>query len=474
MKEFLTPYKKRIIIFILAVLILTAILDKQLAAGFLLVVFLCLITFLIISKLGIKDKNLYIVFFIAFLIHLVAVFFIYYTGFRPFGGGADYEMYNQTGIEISQRFGQGNFSLEGLHISHLFPILIGFIYLFFFPGMLVGQMFSVWLASLSVLFVYLLSLEINTSKRSALLISLITCFYPSYVYFGSLLLKDSLVIPLTLFSFLLIIKIIKEFSLKLFGLFFIVLTFLIHLRFYIGYPILFVFILCWFLISSLNLKKRVIYGLIFVIILGFSPQISGYGYYGLNSIIHYFNKDVITVYREETYIVTPLETSVALEATESTQKDAELIKPVKDKLSKEFAQEFREDSGESFAINSSFQTKTDFSKLSNFVIEYAKSFIYTLLGPLPWQIKNFRQSFSLFETIPWYLLIFVFLFSFVKSFKQQGLAVFKKYKLALPLLIFALLGLGVISLFITNFGTILRVRITSLIAILSLMSLEKT
>ena len=438
MKKYLISYKNKIILFILIGLGLISFLDKALAIGLLLVFFLTLITFLILLKIGIKDKELYLILLIALLIHLVVVSFIYYTEFKPFGGGADYDGYNQTAIEIAQRFKQGNFSLEGIHFVNYFPLLIGIIYTFTLPEMIVGQLFTVWLAAISILFVYLIVLELSFSKKWAFLIGLIVCIYPSYLYFGSLLLKDTLIIPLVLSALFLFIKMMKNFSWKNFFIFYIILTCLIHLRFYIGYALLFSFILCWFLISTLNLKKRVIYGIVIILLLGFSPQFLSYGYYGTKIFKAYLNPETITVYREVVYVPSGSASSGSA----------------------------------SSGIGSSFVVKTGFEKPSNFVIKYLESFTYSLLGPFPWQIRYRRQLFALFEIIPWYFLFFIFIFGIIGSIRRKGfLKTLKFYKFAMPLLVFAVLSLGALSLFITNFGIITRIRIPSFIALLCLMSL---
>lgn len=436
-------YKNKIILFILIALGLISFLDKALAVGLLLVLFLCLITFLILLKIGIKDKELYLIFLIALLIHLAAALFIYYTEFQPFGGGADYDGYNKTAIEIAQRFKQGNFSLQGLHFKHYFALVIGIIYTLALPEMIVGQLFTVWLTAISVLFAYLIIREINGSKKWAFLIGLIVCIYPSYLYFGSLLLKDTLVVPLVLSALFLFIKMLKNFSWKNFLIFYIILTCSIHFRFYIGYALLFSFIFCWFLVSTLNLKKRVIYGIVIVFLLGFSSQVLGYGYYGAKTLKTYLKPETIIIYREVVYAPSASATSSSASSTASS------------------------------GIGSSFVVKTGFEKPSNFVINYSKSFIYSLLGPFPWQIRYQRQLFALLETIPWYFLLFILVFGIVGSVKRKGiLKTIKHYQFAIPLLMFAIISLGALSLFITNFGIITRIRIPSFIALLCLMPIS--
>ena len=272
----------------------------NLLVGLLFVSLLTVITFFIILKAGVGCKELYSLFLIVILIHTGAVLFIYYSGFH-FGGGADFEGYNQTAIEIAQRFSRGIFSLQGISLLHYFPVLIGLIYAITLPQMIIGQLFTVWLAAFSIMLLYFTVLEIGGSKKVAFLTGLIVSFYPSYLYFGSLLLKDTVVIPLVLAGILLSIKMLKNFTWLKFLLFFIILTGAIHFRFYVGFALMFSFIISWFLISSFKIKEKVIYGVTIIFLLGFSPQLLGGGYYGLKSFQNFLNPERITFYREVAY-----------------------------------------------------------------------------------------------------------------------------------------------------------------------------
>ena len=205
-------------------LIIVAILDKALAMGLILLIVLMCFTFWIIKKLGLSNKHLVTLLLIALVIHLIAVLFIYYTDFQPFGGGyGGYEKAHIIAVSLSENIRQGDFSFDdvpyykiGKYPYNHFPIIISIIYLVTMPEMIVGQMFLVWLSVLTALFAYLIIIEIGGSKKWAVVTSLIISAYPSYIFYSSLLLKDSLVIPLTLLGMLLCLKLIKDFSWKKF------------------------------------------------------------------------------------------------------------------------------------------------------------------------------------------------------------------------------------------------------------------
>ncbi len=546
--------KKNLIISVLIILLTIGYFNLALAVGLSLIIFLSALTFLILHLIGLRDEKLKKLFLIAFLIHLLAVLFIHYTNFQPFGGGADYESYHNTAVQVSQRFEAGNFSLEGLRFSHYFALIIGIIYVFTLPEMIVGQLLTVWLAAMSVLFIYLIVFEISGSKKWAFLVGLVAIIYPSYIYFGSVLLKDTLVIPLALLGILITIKILKNFDWKYFLLFFLITTAIIHFRFYIGYALVGSFIISWFIASTFSIKKRVIYGLIMVFLLGFSPYFLSYGYYGIKPLQYYLKPDVIKVYREVVYappappssptkepeavivVATPNPSSITnptptqnespdqcqsatpsqsltlkdktsssvvstkqVEATTPTKSSSptsssasttptksssptsiifsqsfvtnnkDLIEPVQclDQLAvdKPYApitpaeqKQIVKESGK----GSTFVVKTGLEKPSSFLVNSSVSFIQSLLGPFPWQIKYKRHLFSLAETIPWY-----FLFIFVSLGVYQMIK--RRYRFALPLLIFSIMALGALSLFINNYGIIVRIRIPSFLALLCLV-----
>ena len=431
-------YQKFLISVLITVFFLgiIALFDKSLAAGILLIICLTIITFLILYKAGIREKILFLLFLIALFIHLIAVLFIHYAHFQPFSGGeGDYVVYQQQAQEIAQRVHQGNFSLQGLSIGHYYPVIIGYIYAFTLPEMIIGQLFGVWLAVLSVLLTYLIVLEISSSKKWAFLIGLLVSFYPSYLFYGSLLLKDSLVAPLALAGLLLTLKLIKNFSWRNFAVFFVILTSLIHFRFYLGYVLLFTFIFCWLILSQLNLRKRFLYAIIIIPILGFSPQISGYGYYGIYTIENFLNPQTITFYREVAYAPPAQPPPVQSPPVQSPPPGT----------------------GSSIVVETGFDNPLKFLKNS------FKSFVYVTLGPFPWQMRYPRHFLALFETIPWYFLLFFI----IKGAKVS----IKKFRIAIPLIIFSFGVFVILALFLSNFGIVTRIRIPAFISLLCLIPL---
>ncbi len=419
------------------ILIASFFFDKGLAIGLGLLIILSGITFLTLNKLGFKDRKVYLLFLIVLAIHLGTTLFMHYADFQPFSGHAgDYLMYQKSAVEFSQEFKQGNFSLKSIvskhpdiYINNYYPTIVGAIYTLTLPEKIIGLMLNVWLVALSVILVYLIILELGDPpspeasarrRKNALIIGLIIAVYPSYVFNTGLLLKDAIEIFFVFLGLLFLIKTIKKFSWQNFLVLYLSIICVTHFRFYIGYALIAAFILSWFLFASMDFKKRMIYGVIFIIILGFIPQIAyNQGYYGIDSFKTYLNSNKINFYRHTVYNPIYYDSSTT-------------------------------------GLDSSFEIEKN-------PLGYAKSFVYVFLGPFPWQIKNLRQSLALIETVPWYLLLFFVVEGIIVLFKNR-------IKEAVPLLFFSILVMIVIAIFDTNFGLIVRIRIPAFISLLCIAS----
>lgn len=435
----LTNYEKILLFLVIFIIVLGLIsyLDSVLAVGIIFCIFLTVLAFLFFQRANIDNKKrIYLLFGIAFLIHILFVLFVYYSNFYPFSGGWDAVAYNIKAQEINRRLHQGNFSVGGeelpplVEASNHYPVLIGYIYAFTVPSPLMGQLFNAWLVALIIVLSYLIVMEIGGGERGAFFVGLAVILYPSLLFNGSLLLKESLVVLFALISLLLTIKLIKKFNWKLFFVLYLAFIGATHLRFFLGYAVMFAFIICWFLFGSLEFKKRIRYSLIIIPILGFIPLFttSG-GYWGINAFKEYLNVPTITYYREIIY-----ERKIVYEPQQPS-------KPVV------------------VGPGSTFTVKTGLNNIFEFGKNSSISFIYALLGPFPWQIRYKRHLYTLLEIIPWYILFLFIVRGVIKIYK-------KNYKITSPLLLFSLIFLGGLAIFINNFGYLTRVRIPAFIALL--------
>jgi len=411
-----------------------------LLAGLLLVFVLMCATFIVLKSLKLFSKELKAVMLLMFFLHLAVVLCIYLTGFNPFPGGADYVGYNHDAIIIAQRVRSMNFNISDMGLLHYYPLIIGYVYAFSVPDMVVGQMFMIWIAVLCAVFLYFLALELGCSKKGAFWVCVACSLYPSFLYFGSLLLKDGLIVLLVLAGLLLAVKILKKYSGIQFLIFFAILTALMHFRFYIGFALMFSFIISWFLAANQKLFKKVLLGLGLILLIGFSPQIAGLGYYGQQAFKDFLNIGSITNYREKAYVP-------------------------------ESYYEPGGSGGPSLSGNdSSFVVSVNSGNKFRFIMNYGTSYVYSFLGPFPWQLKFKKHLMFLFETIPWYFLLIVSFYGICRKIKKTSLAEFlRENKFFLPILIFSAFAFGALSLFINNFGIIARIRMPIFISMFSLL-----
>lgn len=413
--------------------------SEGLGFGFLFLFFLLYLTIAVLKKFGGEHKKaLTVLFLIVILTHLAAALFFHYAQFYPFGGGeGDQRLYHQAALNISEDFRSGNFSLKDIQsnieeqfLTQSYPVLIAALYTVGVPDPIIPKIFNVWLSAISILLVYLIALQIGASKKGALFAGLLANVYPSYLYFGSLLLREALVATLVLTSLLLIISAVKKFSWKGFALFYFTSFVLIHFRFYIGFAILYFFVFAFLLLSTLDWQKKLRYGPIVIILLGFVPQLLGHGYYAFETMSHYLQPEQITLYREHAY--TSLNLTLSPDAV--------------------------------VASGSTVIVKAGFENPFTFISNYIKSFTFVFLGPLPWHIKYSRHLFAIVETMSWYLLLFFIAKGIIRSSK--------KYRIILTTVLLSIAMLGVIGLFIDNFGIYMRIRMPAFLVLLSLVSLQ--
>lgn len=434
------------ILLLLVFLFLVFTPDKVLASGMFFILLLMAGTILFIVKFYRQDKRLLYLAILVLLIRLAVVFFAHYSNSPLFEGGGDFIVYDQQGHQIAdmmrQNFSLRNFDMNyyiksGIGLGHYYPVIVGFIYRFAAPDMFVGQLFNAWLSVICAILIYFLVLELGGSQKSGFWTGFLSTLYPSYLYYGSLLLKETLFITLCLFGLLLSLRLLKNFKWRFFCVFYLVLVCLVNLRFYVAYALIFSFIICWFLFAKTSKRNKIFLGLIITLLFGFIPQISGYGYMGINTIEQYINPKMINFYRQEAY---------NLSAQSQPNQSQQLFEKASDNAPP--------------GSRSSISMGLNFHNPLQFTWTILKSIVYVILGPFPWQIKSLKQAYVLAETIPWYFLLYFIIKGAIKSVKKD--------KTAFSIILFSLIVFGVLSLFLGNFGIVTRIRMPAFISLLCL------
>ncbi|MBI2642071.1 MAG: hypothetical protein HYW96_00660 [Candidatus Wildermuthbacteria bacterium] len=429
--------------------------------------FLTLATVFFLLKFGVKRKEVYALFFIVLVVYLASATFIYATQFYPLGGGqGDQHFYHTAAVLISQDFWQGDFSLESIrHNLYLeyspnwYPVLIAAVYFITVPNVIVGAMVNVWFVALSALLLYALVVHLGASRKWAFLVGLSPILYPSYLYWGSILLRESLVVVLALASVLLMLKLQKRFSFASFFLFYCALGLLIYFRFYIGFAVLFVFVFSWFFLFYLEGKKKLVYGLFAIPLLGFLPQISGHGYYGSTEILHYVKPSTIVTYREFTpgtswHPDTRSEPATQVPVTQAPKVPESLPASPAPVPSVVPPPEVR-NPGSTFVLDVGVDNPVTFIK------NYLTSFSFMALGPFPWHIRYARQLLVLVETIPWWVTVFFIVKGAIRSRSR--------WRDMLPIFLVSMGILAEIALILNTYGTYMRIRMPAFILLFTLL-----
>ena len=191
------------------------------------------------------------------------------------------------------------------------------------------------------------------------------------------------------------------------------------------------------------------------ILMGFLPQIStaggwGTGYFGITNFTSFLNPNMITYYREIVYAPKISEIPEPVLESGAEKIETKIVKPIS--LKKTGTGDGEESST---IIKTGLENPITFSK--NIIL----SFVFSLIGPYPWQLKKITHIFLLPEIIPWYFILFFIIKGIVENIK-------KEYKVMLPLLFFSILVIGSLCLFMTNFGITTRIRMPAVLALLCL------
>lgn len=253
--------------------------------------------------------------------------------------------------------------------------------------------------------VYKISQFLNINVRAAKLALLLTAFWPSFLIFNSLNMRDTLIIFISVDLVLRFLKHSEKGNFLMFLFMMIELLALIVLR--TQNILIYVIVLTSYIIYTRVFRKNIFY--IFkplpLLIVGVSIITLFYVSQYFDGLLRYLNVET----------------------------------------------QWRATGGSAYLVNQNYQTWLD-------VLKWAPiRFIYFCFGPFPWQVKNGFLLLAFFESI--FFLIF-----FLMTFRL--LFVGTKFNVSPPivfLLLFAILGLAANSLIDSNYGTAIRHKMNYII-----------
>lgn len=395
---------------------------------------------------------------ISLFLHLAAAVFIYSARVYPFGGGeGDQLFYHRAALQISENFREGDFSLSHIKeelakesMDQSYPVFVALFYTITGPNKIVGQFVSLGFFLLSLVALYFVMKELGIAETWRFRVGIIASLYPSYLYFSSMLLKESMVVFLFLLALLFSLKLMKNFSWKLITLLFIVFFLLFHFRFYVGAAALGGIVVSFLFSQSLTLKKKIAYGFILLAIIGFLPFLAGKGYFGISEVRSFLEPSRLADYGQRVGDAPSPHTSL-FSLSEAFKNPMLFIQSL-----------FPQDSAKNITPSENREAASTIERDSEggataLLKTLPQSFLRVTFGPFPWEMKYVQQLFALLETISWYVLLFFIIRGVVRSSWQ--------WRKVLPVAMFGVLLLLVIAVFTNNYGTYMRIRIPAFVAL---------
>lgn len=373
------------------------------------------------SNMG-ESFHWWVLFLATFTIHF-GISLLFFLGVQPIRVG-DEQFYHRNAAIIAERIRQGDLSFkdDGVVLNSWYTILLGGWYALGGTHPLWGGALSALLAAAASLFLFSLLREFGGSARTALLSALFGAnAYPSYLYFGSLTLRDTAIVPLVLAGFFVVMRFFAKPSWKLSALIFLNTVFLFGIKGEVALIFMLSLFLGAFLVRSDH--RHVLAGAAFLMLI-FIPLFFGWGIAGLEWAAHALKPERLVQHREAFYSLrTP----------------------------------------QSAAIGVRFDLAEGISARN--VLGYAYSFLSAALGPFPWQMRRLAHWFALTEVIPWYVALgFIW-----RSLKAN----WEGDRKAMPFLFFALFLVAGIALVSDNLGADMRYRMPAFLALLATCTFKR-
>lgn len=366
------------------------------------------------------ESKLVIVFILALGLRLgFLIFFHYLSLYRGMGGFYPLQSDSDDVYYFSEASYMSSLSfLEILRYPVLAPgfaKLIAFVFKLFGNSLLIGKVFNAFLGAVTVCLVYRMAKTLN--PKNAFLIASLCAFYPAFLFYSTQLLKDMLfclIFLLAVYLALLVFRSEKSLHVYIFlFLFFMCVTYLYFIRNYAAVLLAFSFFLSLLILDF----RKFIYSLPFwiagalVIFVGFPS----------------FVDNVSTVIRDPERIA-------AIRAVGYSH------------------------GGSAYGIRFGKDMITN-------LYGYFLSFLYLLVGPLPWHVRSLTHLLALPESFLLMILGVPVLLGF-------GDAILNRKRENLFLLLTAFLYLAFVASFSDNAGANTRLRMVGVILVLIVSRFE--
>ena len=372
----------------------------------------------------ILQKDLWALIILTFLCHEFFVLLINYVIPSVANNVTDSVLYFNSSSEISYLMHNGTYSYGQVYSSHWYPSFLGLIFFIFTPSLFLGLNINILLISLSAVMLYkLASVWVNDRKVVFWLVILVMNTCLGLMFHSSLLLKEVWIIFLMLGIFLISNRMFT--SLKFRWLNFTEILFLYlalhNLRFFVGYAVIFGFLVGWLSQSVMSWRQRFAYGVfMFVVVFGVTFSVTYLDV--IKDIGGPKFQDVVRpsfIYKTRSDYFRNGSTTTNIQVIEKKESVDSLL-----------GDSVKESYG--FSITGIF-----------------KSFSTVVFGPFPWQVSFKKYLIVFMDLLVWYPVLFLGILGMVKlGFKKSSMY------LGAMIIILASLVMGV-----DNAGALIRYRL---------------
>lgn len=351
------------------------------------------------------------VFLVALALRLAFGFAIYgFDAFSFFGGDA--LTYDYKGKLIAD-YWHGLVPPESMELSRAMTTngpgwgmhyIVGVIYFIFGKNFLAAQTFAAVFGAATAPLVFICSEKIFQNKRVAKFASIGIAIFPAFVIWSGQLLKDGLIIFLLVLAMTMVLQLQEKFSYAAIVLLIFSLFGIISLRFYIFYMVA-VAVAGSFVVGTSNSVGSVVRRSLILVVMGV-----GLTYLG---VIQTASVD--------------LETYGNLDRLQNSRMD------------------------QAVSADSGYAEDIDVSTTRGAITAIPIGFIYLMLAPFPWEMRNLRQAITLPEVLAWWAMMPLLVWGAWYTLKHR-------LRTAFPIVLFSALLTLAYSIFQSNVGTAYRQR----------------
>jgi len=206
----------------------------------------------------------------------------------------DSERYHRVGVNVALEMQQGFFNWPNWIDNGWFQFA-GFVYYLFGPYPILIQILNAILGALTPVVVYFLVKRAFGIEKTARWTAILTAFFPSFIYWSCLMLKD----PLSIFAMALlglsVVSIRERFSVRWLIVMSFSLTIFLGVREYMFFVALFFVALSYLPVEGRRTGPLLVKMLLMVVLIGCATWAMGFGFLGADYIAksHYFDLDYI-------------------------------------------------------------------------------------------------------------------------------------------------------------------------------------